>query len=72
MLLNRYSEARAGTPTLAISAWYYAGLASDRSGDPARARERYGRFLQFWDNATPEPETVQLARRRLAELSRDI
>ncbi|MGD8414877.1 MAG: protein kinase, partial [Candidatus Latescibacterota bacterium] len=71
-LLNRYSEARAGTPTLAVRAWYYAGLASDRSGDPARARELYGKFLQYWNEARPEPETVQLARQRLAELSRDI
>jgi serine/threonine protein kinase/predicted Zn-dependent protease len=71
-LLNRYSEERAGAPTMAVSAWYYAGLASDRSGEVARARELYGQFLQYWGNARPEPELVPLARHRLAELSRDI
>jgi tetratricopeptide (TPR) repeat protein len=71
-LLDLYSEDRAGAPMISVSAWYYAALASDRSGEVARARSRYTRFLQYWGEAQPEPEMVPVARQRLAALSRDI
>jgi tetratricopeptide (TPR) repeat protein len=71
-LLDQYSEDRAEAPLVSVSAWYYAGLASDRGGHAARARSHYRRFLQYWGDAHPETKEVVLARQRLEALSRDI
>jgi tetratricopeptide (TPR) repeat protein len=71
-LFDQYTEDRAGAPMISVSVWYYAAVASDRSGDVERARSHYARFLQHWGEAQPEPEMVPVARQRLADLSRDI
>jgi serine/threonine protein kinase/Tfp pilus assembly protein PilF len=71
-LLDQYSEDRADAPLIAVSAWYYAGLASDRSGEIERARSHYARFLRYWGEARPQPQLVAAARQRLAALSTDI
>ena len=71
-MLDRYSEDRADAPLVAVSAWYYAALASDRSGEVEKARSHYTRFLRYWGEAQPEPQIVPAARQRLAALSRDI
>jgi tetratricopeptide (TPR) repeat protein len=71
-MLNRYTEYRAAAPVMSVKAWYYAGLASEKTGDFAGARRRYERFLDHWRTADPVPQEVTAARSRLERISGDI
>jgi tetratricopeptide (TPR) repeat protein/predicted Ser/Thr protein kinase len=71
-LLRRYTEVRAEVPLFAIDAWYQAGLAHERTGDVEKARDHYGRYLQFWGKSETRLDNVESARERLKSLSQGI
>jgi tetratricopeptide (TPR) repeat protein len=67
-LLRRYSEDRATKPMWAVKAYYYSGLAYEKSGRHQKAIEQYEEFLDIWDDADPGITEVKEARARLVRL----
>jgi len=53
-----------------ILAHYELGRLYEQTGDAAKARQRYERFLEIWKNADPEIRVVADARTRLAALAK--
>ena len=68
-LVSRYDESRAGTTIAAVKAYYYLGLAYQKSGWNKKAIEKYEEFLDIWKNADPGIPEVEDAKERLAKLS---
>jgi len=51
---------------LYAKAYYMLGKIAEKQRDQARAREYYGKFLEFWKDADPGLPEVEDARKRLA------
>jgi tetratricopeptide (TPR) repeat protein len=66
-----FDDGRASTPTYAVRAHYYAGLAYEQSGWKDKAVEQYEQFLEIWKDADPGIEEIEDARQRLALLNAD-
>lgn len=49
------------TPIEYVRSIYYLGQIADRSGDRAKAREYYGRFLKYWKDGDIDRDKVQEA-----------
>ena len=49
-------------------AYYMLGKIAEQQGDKARARENYGKFLDFWKDADPGLPEVEDAKKRLSGL----
>lgn len=67
-LLNRYDEERPYNSIWAVKAYYWLGLAYDKSGWKQKAIEKYQEFLDIWKEADPGISEVADAKQRLAKL----
>jgi len=67
-LVSRYDESRAATTIAAVKAYYYLGLAYEKSGWNKKAIEKYEEFLDIWKNADPGIPEVEDARERVRKL----
>jgi serine/threonine protein kinase/predicted Zn-dependent protease len=66
--LSRYDERRPTYPIWAVKAYYYLGLAYEKSGWNNKAVAQYEEFLDIWKNADPGIPEVTDARERLKKL----
>jgi serine/threonine protein kinase/Tfp pilus assembly protein PilF len=66
--LSRYDDSRVNSPIWAVKAYYFLGLAYEKSGWNQKAIEQYQEFLDIWKNADPGIPEVQDAKERLKKL----
>lgn len=64
-LLRRFSEDRIWNPVLAVKAYYWLGVAFERTGRTEKAAEQYEIFLDIWRYADRDIYEVKEAKRRL-------
>jgi len=57
--------ARLFTPIEYVRSFYYLGQIAERSGDRAKAREYYGRFLKYWKDGDIDRDKVAEALRKI-------
>ena len=66
--LLKYDEHRAQDGIDAVKAYYFLGLAYEKSGWDKKAIEQYEEFLEIWKDADPGMPEVADAKARLAKL----
>jgi len=66
--LSRYDEIRANFAIWAVKAYYFLGLAYEKSGWNKKAIEKYEEFLEIWKDADPGIKEVEDAKERLKKL----
>jgi serine/threonine protein kinase/Tfp pilus assembly protein PilF len=66
--LARYDENRIVGPIMAAKAYYFLGLAYEKSGWNKKAIEKYEEFLDIWKNADPGIAEVADAKERIGKL----
>jgi len=67
-LLSNYSWSRLTWAVWSVKAYYYLGLAYEKSGWNNKAIEQYGEFLEIWKDADPGIPEVEDAKERLKKL----
>jgi tetratricopeptide (TPR) repeat protein/tRNA A-37 threonylcarbamoyl transferase component Bud32 len=67
-LLSSYSSGRLYWAIWSVKAYYYLGLAYEKSGWNKRAIEKYEEFLDIWKDADPGIPEVEDAKERLKKL----
>jgi len=70
--LLKYDESRSYLPNWAVKAYYFLGLAYEKSGWNQKAIEKYQEFLDIWKDADPGIAEVEDAKRRLAKLKKKV
>ncbi len=70
-VLSRYDDKRALSSIRAVKAYYFLGLAYEKSGWNKKAIEKYEEFLDIWKNADPGIPEVTDAKERLKKLKVD-
>ena len=65
--LSRYDDDRVWSST-AVKAYYFLGLAYEKSGWNKKAIEKYEEFLDIWKDADPGIKEVEEAKERLKKL----
>ncbi|MCH7878419.1 MAG: protein kinase [candidate division Zixibacteria bacterium] len=66
--LSRYDSNRMQRAGANVKAYYYLGIAYEKSGWTDKAIEQYVTFLNIWKNADPEIKEIDDAKARLAQL----
>jgi tetratricopeptide (TPR) repeat protein len=67
-MLSRYDDAKAFYALFSVKGHYLLGIAYEQSGWNSRAIDQYEEFLDIWNEADPDLNVVDDARRRLANL----